>query len=213
MKQLTIILAFLIGIGCATVSLAATHFECFDRNFNAITSNFYVDGTDVYWSEGNDFEPLKSFVTPGKYWVHLGNGRFKHKLTPKKIKQCKATNKKFSKPKPVSAKTAIRLCKRAISNDRNTVNPKMPKKKKYKLVTDGEFKLYERNKKYGYVVFEAERKGWFLNGLYLVICQVDLIERSAFVAGFESAKFGNESYQVGDWYKIKRTDLVKTRME
>jgi hypothetical protein len=189
---------------------AGTHFECFDPNFNAATQNFYVDGNDVYWSSGQSFDPLESFANPSTHHDYLGNGVFKHRRM-KTIIRCKATNKKFSKPKPASAEVAIEMCKNAIATDYDSPNPKMPKKSKYKLLTSGEFKISKFDKRYANVVIEAERKGWFLNGLHLVVCNINLLSKTAYVNGFYDAKYGDIPSELWDWYSIKRKDLIKSR--
>ena len=202
------VLAFLMTVG--TQVKGGTHFECFDPNFNAATQNFYVDGNDVYWSSGQSFDPLKSFANPNSNHDYLGNGVFKHRRF-KTIIRCKATNKKFSKPKPASPQRAISICRNAIANDYRTPNPKMPKKKKYKLLTSGEFKISKYDEKYGLVVIEAERKGWFFNGLHLVVCQIDLLSKTGFVNDFYLAKYGDVPYYLSDWYSIQRKDLVELK--
>lgn len=205
------LITFFIVTLCQTwpsESLAATHFECFNPNFNAATQNFYVDGKDVYWSSGKEFIPLESYANPNSHHIYLGNGRFKH-LKLNKIISCKATSKKFSKPVPASAIIAISLCRNAIVNDYKMPNPVMPKKRNYKFLTNGELKVSEHNEIYGDVVIEAERYGWFFKGLYLVTCQVDLMKRTAFVNDFYDSRYGEMPYYLWDWYVIKSTDLIK----
>lgn len=208
LKQFTVSLAFLMTVGTQVKS--GTHFECFDPNFNAVTQNFYVDGNDVYWSSGQIFDPLESFTTPSSHHDYLGNGVFKHRRL-KKIISCKATNKKFSKPKPASAQEAIAICKNAIATDYDAPNPKMPKKSKYKLLTNGEFNISKYDERYGVVVIEAERKGWFLNGLHLVVCNINLLHKKAWVSDFYNAKYGDLPYYLWDDYSIQRKDLIKSR--
>ena len=203
-----LVLAFLMTTGSQVK--AGTHFECFDPNFNAATQNFYVDGNDVYWSSGQSFDPLESFANPSTHHDYLGNGVFKHRQL-KTIIRCKATNKKFSKPKPASPQMAIAVCKNEIASDYKAPNPKMPKKNKYKLLTGGEFKISKHDKKYGHVVIEAERKGWFLNGLHLVVCQINLLRKTGGVIDFYNAKYGDVPYYLSDWYFIQRKDLVELK--
>jgi len=203
-----LVLAFLMAIG-SQVS-AGTHFECFDPNFNKATQNFYVDGKDVYWSSGQSFDPLESFANPSTHHDYLGDGVFKHRRF-KTIIKCKATNKKYSKPKPASAQMAIAICKNAIATDYDAPNPKMPKKSKYKLLTSGEFKISNLNEKHGIVVIEAERKGWFLNGLHIIICNIDLLRKTAYVKDFYDVRYGELPYELWDSYSIQRKDLIKSR--
>lgn len=187
---------------------AATHYECFDKKFNAITMNFVVDGTEVYAAPRQKFEPRKHFNDPTKWWKHLGNGRFKHKKLDG-ITKCNKTNIKYEKPSKATSKQAISLCFKAIDNDANTVNPKMPKKKKYKILTSGEFIQSQYDSQYGDVVVEVERTSWFLNGLYLAVCQVNLTEYSAYVKVFEPVRdLQHYYYGVSEWYAIKNTNLL-----
>lgn len=198
------------GVFVSTLAQAATHYECFDKNFNAITMNFVVDGADVYAAPRPKFEPREHFNDPSDWWTHLGNGRFKHKLLDG-ITKCKKTKNKYEKPLKATPKQAISLCYKAINNDANTVNPKMPKKKKYEILTSGEFKQSKYDSKYGHVVVEVERKGWFLSGLYLAVCQVDLTDHSAFVSVFEPVRGLHDFfYGVREWYTIKNSHLLNT---
>ena len=188
----------------------AVLFSCFDSNFGTVTKNFVVEGKNIYAKMGHSFDPKEDYVNPTKHWSYLGGGRFKHKML-KGITSCNATKQKIEKPKMATAKTAIGLCFKAIRKDPDTPNPQMPKKNKYSLLTKGEYKTAKRDKKYGTVVIEAERKGWFIKGLHLVICQVNLVEHDAFVLDFSEAQYGYVDFRVSDWYKIRRTDLIKKR--
>ena len=106
---------------------SATHYECYDSRFDAITLNFVVDGNEVYAAPRNKFNPNNDFNKASEYWTHLGNGRFKHKLM-NGTTRCKQTNKKFNKPK-LAADEAIKLCNKAIK-ETISINPKMPRSDK-----------------------------------------------------------------------------------
>lgn len=79
------------------------------------------------------------------------------------------------------------------------------------LLTEGKFKEYEHNKKYGYSLFEGYTEAWFVKGLYWIICQIDLTERNAFAYNIGRAEDGLGHIAVGDWYTTIRTDLLRKK--
>ena len=198
-------LVFILGTATAGHT---KHFECFDPNFNSVTMHFYVENKKVYVSNKHTFDPKKHYVDPTDMWTYLGNGRFKH-TSLDMIKKCKSTNRKFSKPSKASKHEAISICHRAISNDKNSPNPKLPKQKKLTLVTSGEFKVSQHDSRYAHVVIESDSSAWFRKGLHLIICQVDLIDRSGFVSVFDKVNEDYFYYGVEDWYEIKNSSLIR----
>lgn len=196
-----------------------THFECYDPNFGSVTHNFVVDRDKVFVEVGANFDPKKSYVNASPYWGYYGKGKFIHKLSSNLTKQCKKTNRvvrrvptdknssnseTIAKPKLVSESKAISLCKGTM-----LYSPKMPKRKNYTTLTRGEFKTSSYDKRYGYVVVEILRKGWFGERLQLVICQIHLTEHRGFVLDVTDTYNGEIDYKISDWYKIKRRDLIK----
>ena len=201
MKQ---ILFFIYLTLVATSLNAATHFRCYDPNFNSDTKAFYLDGEDLYVSTTGVFLPEKHYLNPTDMWIYLGNGVFKHTISSWKIK-CTATNKKFSKPMTASERQSISICRKAIDQEeyKESYRRKLPKKKKYSLLTSGEFKQSEIDKKYADVVFELDSRAWFNSGLHIVVCLVDLVDREGFVNEYVKYSGGSLPYSIRDWYEVK----------
>ena len=213
MKNL--ILTFFFLIQFASIAQAeGVLYVCYNKKYSSYEDGFYlnavVDDGKVYATTDRNFNPVKHYVEQSDYWEYLGNGRFMHKLIDR-VQKCNLTDIRYDRPKPANSFEAIRYCKSEILKQQNSNDGQHRILRKMTLLTEGEFKAYEHNQKYGYAVFEGYTDAWFVKGLYWIICQIDLTERTAFVYNVDRAEDGLGHIAVGNWYKTKRTDLLRKK--